>query len=279
LFAASVAVTATSRLLAQVPDARPAFEVASVRESKPGDSRQPGLAPIAPGGRVTIVGLTARELLRLAYSSEAALLPSQIVGGPAWIDSARFDINAIGGDQLAAGPNRSPARIFALLRTLLEDRFVLKAHAERREMPIYALVVDRPDGRLASKLRPSSGDCVAPGVAGASVAAQLCGFRRVGPAGLSGHGISMELFAGVLATLPDVLRVVRDRTNLAGRFDIDLTFTSLGAVAGNDPATVAADGGPSLFTALKEQLGLRLDSQRGPVDIYIIDSLEKPRED
>jgi uncharacterized protein (TIGR03435 family) len=280
LFSALLLATPAARPLAQTPDgaARLSFEVASVRENQPGDSRQHGLAPIGPGGRVTIVGLTARELMRLAYSPQVALLPSQIVGGPNWVDSTRFDISAIGGDQLPQVPNTSPGRIFALLRTLLEDRFALKAHAERRDMPIYRLVVDQANGKLGTKLRPSSGECLPPGAAGASVAAQMCGFRRVGPTGLSGHGISMEVLSGVLGGLPDVLRVVRDRTNLSGRFDIDLAFTSL-TVAGNDPATVATDSGPTLFTALKEQLGLRLDSQRGPVDVYVIDNVEKPRQD
>jgi uncharacterized protein (TIGR03435 family) len=260
---------------AQTPPS-PAFEVASLKQNKSTDGRQRGFAPVGPGGRVTIVGLTVRELLRIAYSSDAALLPSQIVGGPEWVDSERFDITAIGGDQLASGPkSAAPGRLSAMLRTLIKDRFMLTAHTEQKEMPIYALIVERTD-----RLHQSLGECVPPGVAGALVAAQLCGFRRVGVNGMSGQGITMELLSGVLADLPDVRRVVRNRTNLTGRFDIDLAFSSMSPVADGDPtASRAPDSGPTLFTALREQLGLKLESTKGPVDVLVIDHVERPTPD
>ena len=236
---------------------------------------------MGPGGRVTIVGLTVRELLRIASSSNAALLPNQIVGGPPWIDSERFDITAIGSDQLSSGRNSSPNRLSAMLWTLINERFKLKTHTEVKQMAIYALVVDRADHRLGSGLRQSSDDCVPPSVAGALVATQLCGFRRVGPNGMSGHGITMELLAGVLADLPDIRRVVRNRTNLTGRFDLDLEFMSMSAIGGNSPTVIGPtpDIGPTIFAALKEEVGLRLDSQRGPVDVLVIDHVEHPTED
>jgi uncharacterized protein (TIGR03435 family) len=91
----------------------------------------------------------------------------------------------------------------------------------------------------------------------------------------------MELLAGVLADLSDIRRVVRNRTNLTGRFDLDLEFMSMSALGGNSPTIIGptSDIGPTVFTALKEQLGLRLDSQRGPVDVLVIDSAEHPTED
>lgn len=158
-----------------------------------------------------------------------------------------------------------------MLRALLEDRFKMKMHVEQRTVPIYALVVDRADRALGPKLRPAADDCTPPGVAGALVASRVCGFTRFGPAGMSAQGITLELLAGVLASQPDVQRVVRDRTNLTGRFDMDLEFAPMAAAAG-------AELGPGLFTALKEQLGLRLDSQRGPVDVHVIDAVEMPTE-
>jgi uncharacterized protein (TIGR03435 family) len=162
-----------------------------------------------------------------------------------------------------------------MLRMLIEQRFILKAHTEQKEMPIYALVMERAD-----RLHQSLSECVPPGVAGALVAAQMCGFRRVGPNGMSGQGITMELLSGVLADLPDVRRVVRNRTNLPGRFDIDLAFSSMSPVADGDPtASRAADSGPTVFTALREQLGLRLEPTKGPVDVLVIDHAERPTED
>jgi uncharacterized protein (TIGR03435 family) len=188
----------------------------------------------------------------------------------------RFDITAIGGDQLASGPNSTASgRVPAMLRMLIEQRFMLKAHTEQKEMPIYALVMERAD-----RLHQSLSECVPPGVAGALVAAQICGFRRFGPNGMSGQGITMELLSGVLADLPDVRRVVRNRTNLPGRFDIDLAFSSMSPVADGDPtASRAADSGPTVFTALREQLGLRLEPTKGPVDVLVIDHAERPTED
>src|SRR5436853_7761791 len=101
------------------------------------------------------------------------------------------------------------------------------------------------------------------------IASRIGGFRRVSPTGMSAQGITLELLAGVLASQPDVQRVVRDRTNLRGRFDMDLEFAPMSTTGG-------AESGPSLFTAIKEQLGLRLDSQRGPVDVHVIDAVEMP---
>jgi len=219
---------------------------------------------------VTIIGLTVRDLARMAFSTEAALLPSQIAGGPEWLDSMRFDTTAIGGDRLSAR-SAAPALLVAMLRALLEDRFKMRMHVEQRRMPIYALVVDRADRRLGPKLQSATDDCTPPGVAGALVASRVCGFRRFGPMGMSAQGITLELLAGVLASQPDVQRVVRDRTNLTGRFDMDLEFSPMAATAG-------AESGPGLFTALKEQLGLRLDSQSGPVDVHVIDAVEMPTE-
>jgi uncharacterized protein (TIGR03435 family) len=155
-----------------------------------------------------------------------------------------------------------------MLRTLLEERFRLKSHIEQRVMPIYALVVDHADRRLGMKLRPASGDCTPPGVAGALVAARVCGFTRVSPVAMSATGITLDLLAGVLASHPDVQRVVRNRTNLTDRFDLDLEFAPMTPTGGAS--------GPSLFTALKEQLGLRLESDRGSVDVHVIDAVEMP---
>jgi len=252
---------------------RAEFEVASVRPSGPGGG-QKGIRPYG-GGRVTIIGLTVRELVRAAYGDQTILMANQVTGGPSWVDSDSFDIIGLAGRSSAPGGVLPHQRMLALLRSLLQDRFRLVTHTETRELPIYALVLDRADGRLGPKLRPASTGCTPLG-GNPSAGAPWCGFNN-GPSRLSGLSVTMDLLAGVLAQQPDVGRIVRNRTGLAGAFDADAEFARL--VPGN-PATTTAGvpDGPSLFTALREQLGVRLESERGPVDVVVIDRVEKPTE-
>ena len=139
-------------------------------------------------------------------------------------------------------------------------------------------MLSRKDGQLGGTLKPTTTPCVdfTSGAAlNASAGVPICGFRRVSPMNLSGTGVTMELLAGVLASVPDVGRPVRDRTGLKGGFDLDVTFTPMAAV-GPSVGLTAPDGAPQLFTALQEQLGLRLQSSRGLVDVFVIDSAEIP---
>lgn len=247
----------------------PEFDVATVRPSGPNDQPS-GIRPVLPGGRFTAVGLTLKEFLRIAYGPSAALLPDQVVGGPDWLDKERFDIIATGS--ALADPNASPRTLFVMLQHLLAARFRVQAHVESRQLPVFALVLSRPDGRPGPRLRPTTAACrsflVAP--TAAQDAIPTCGFSRVGPGSLSGINVPMSLLGGVLAQRADVGRVVQDRTGLSGGFDLDLEFTP-GAAAPNDNPNA-----PGLFTALQEQLGLRLESARGPVDVLVVDRAERP---
>lgn len=224
-----------------------------------------------PGGRFTSIGLTLKELIRISYGASAALLPDQLVGGPDWMDKERFDITATGS--ALAVPNAPPRTIFLMLQRLLAERFQVQAHVETRQLPIYNLVRSQQDGRLGPQLKPSTAACrsvlIAPTTAQGQI--PLCGFTRVGPGILSGVNVTMSLLTGVLADRPDIGRVVRDQTGLSGGFDLDLEFTPVTTATANDNPNV-----PGLFTALRDQLGLKLASARGPVEVLVIDRAERP---
>jgi uncharacterized protein (TIGR03435 family) len=293
----------TARPGAQAPQTTPpapAFEVASVKPNKSGDGRvMLGNQP----GRFTATNVTLRMLIRNAYQ----LQDFQISGGPSWLASDHFDIVAKieSGvqDAMPAGPpvpGQGPTPLQLMIRSLLADRFKLAVHTETKEQPIYALVVARSDGRLGPDLKKSETDCAAvmaargrgPGRAmpppGAPAPGEPmpCGIR-IGPGNMSVGGMALPVFANSLANF--VGRVVLDRTGLTGSYDAKLTWTpdQMPPRAPGTPADqpVRVNGididpnGPSIFTALQEQLGLKLDSQHGPVEILVIDRAERPVED
>ncbi len=301
---------AVSTIHAQTPPAAPpaadapAFEVASVKPSNPDPSNPLSMVPMVmpqPGGRFVASNIPLRLLIRFAYEVQ----DFQIDGGPPWMLSNKFDITAkaTGGDTLGQ------KELTPLVRTLLEDRFKLKTHTESRELPVYDLMISRSDGRLGPDLKPSTSDCAnveelnakraeaiakgdlsavmpKPGeVLRCTIAPNIAG----GPANLGLHGDGQEL-----KTLTDLLtqmtgRVVRDRTGLTGRFDFDMKLDmqlmlAMAAQAGVAvPAAAAASipqsDGSSLMTTLQEQLGLKLESARGPVNVLVIDSAEVPAAD
>jgi uncharacterized protein (TIGR03435 family) len=291
------------RVAAQAPQAAapaPAFEVASVKPNKSGDGRvMLGNQP----GRFTATNVTLRMLIRTAYQ----LQDFQISGGPNWLASDRFDIVAKieAGDQdaMPAGPpvpGQGPTRLQLMIRSLLADRFKLTVHTETKEEPIYALVLARSDGRLGPELKKSDTDCAAlmaamrgrgpgrgmpppgPPPPGERIP---CGIR-IGFGNMSVGGMTLAQFANSLGMF--VGRVVLDRTALGGSYDINLTWTP-DQMPQRPPGTPADQpvrvngvdvdpNGPSIFTAVQEQLGLKLDSQRGPVDVLVVDHAEHPVE-
>src|SRR5678816_2784372 len=153
VLACSVALSAASVQQAPAPAPAASFEVASVKTSNPNTSSPLGAIPMggpAAGGRMAMQNLTLRLLIVMAYE----LQDFQITGGPAWQTADRFDISA-----KAENPNTSFAQMRPMLQNLLADRFKLKAHRETRELPIYALVLTRADGRLGPNIKPSTADC------------------------------------------------------------------------------------------------------------------------
>lgn len=267
LHALVAVATAGATLIGQQAPA-PAFEVATVKRMQPGDSRQPGIQPLQPGGLWRAVGLTLREFVRLAYGNPVALLKSQIVGGPAWVDADRFEIVAKVPDAVLLDDPSHPVSM--MLRGLLEERFKLALHRETRQLPVFEMVLAAGTPQMNPRFRRTTTECVSFMARSASVAGPGCGFRRF-DGGLAGSGITMAVLAGVLSQQPEIDRVVIDRTSLAGEFDLNLEYQPFATATDTSGAA-----GPSLFTALQEQLGLKLQSTRGPVEVRVIDHAEQP---
>jgi len=292
LVASIAALGAFTRVRAQ-SDGKPlAFEVASLKPHAPGDVFQlHGFSPsVYKGGRLTATNVTVQNLIANAFrTTDRNLLPSQIVGGPNWITSSRFDIVAtVGRSDMSMQEfnNQMPA----LMRSLLEDRFTLKTHADTRMLPVYALVKVRSDGRLGPQIRPSTIDCAAlekeransprPTIQELMSTARPCttkGFRD--SAGFTSDSITMWGIAGYVNGAVD--RLVLDRTGLPGSFEATLQWANAMAASPGDATTGTAplSDGPSVFTALQEQLGLKLESRQESVDVIVIDSVEHPTED
>jgi uncharacterized protein (TIGR03435 family) len=278
--AAALVVATVMAALGQT--ARPQFEVASI---KPTGSQRPAQMQDLPG-RLTgrfMMNAPLRLLMETAYGVQ----PFQIMGGPEWIGSEQYEVNA-----KAAG-NADRAQILLMLQSLLEDRFRLQIHRESREMPVYALVTARGGLKLPP---PGEGTCVEqinpqpplpepggrmqpPGLGPRpSVRCGGVGMRlEPGGARLTGAKVSMAEFARVLSRV--LGRPVTDQTGFSGVFDVNLDFlpndTAMGLPA-PPPRTIPAEiASPSIFSAV-QQLGLRLESSKGPVEVLVIDHVERP---
>jgi uncharacterized protein (TIGR03435 family) len=256
----------------------PAFEVASIKPNKSGE--RAGGMRLLPGGRFEVVNMPLAQLIRTAYQLE----DFQLSGGPGWLNSDHYDIVARAQD------NPSPPQTMVMVRTLLEERFKLVTHRVTRDLPVYALVIARNDGALGPRFRKAViEECPPRAGAVGSAAGAVPDFRNPpcglvlfgpGPSGRGATGRTIPIAEFVKRLAPIVSRPIIDRTKLDGRFDLDLDFTpDLPPPAdsiGNQPS---ADIGPSIFTALQEQLGLRLESTRGAVEVLVVDSVEKPTPD
>jgi uncharacterized protein (TIGR03435 family) len=249
----------------------PAFEVASVKIN-PRDDTPEGIS-LRPDGSAHFTGFQVRTLITIAYRSEGLQRFDQLVGAPSWLSRVRFDIEAkAGGDSRVQG---GPTQLPAMLRSLLSDRFRLRVHSEQRNMPAYALVMARRDRRLGPELRESTSQC--PGNAGPAAGANpdlWCGIRAKGGM-ITGQAVSAALLAGNLSGYPTVDRFVADRTGLTGRYDFKIEY-SPGPL---QPGDAVATDGPSLFTALTEQLGLRLQPETLLLPVLVIDHVEQPAPD
>ena len=264
-------------------DTRPAFAVATIKKNTTGADAQS--MRLQPGGRIVATNQPLRRLILFAFS----LQPQQLTGGPAWLDSDRFDIVAQAeGDLSPTPPGGPPGPPQLMMQRLLAERFGLAVHDESREIPVYALTLARRDGQLGPRIKPAAVDCLAlmtkaPG--GVPVQApQLpdgrpaCGVRRDGTGRLTAGGTTMLMFATqILTGLSD--RLVIDRTGLSGAYDFDLEhqLDTRGAPPTADSATAVPDR-PSLFTALEEQLGLKLQATRAPITVTVIDRVTPPTE-
>jgi uncharacterized protein (TIGR03435 family) len=230
-------------LAAQIPAE---FEVVSIRPyvSQGNPAGENSNTDVSPGGRLTARNVTVKKLIRNAFLVE----DSQISGAPGWIDSESFNVDA----KTASGVEITRANISHLMEQLLVSRFQFRYHRESRETTEYALEVAKGGPRLKADTgdgRPS-----------------MSTNSRAGAVTMKATKLSMKDFAGGLARQTG--RPVVDKTGLAGEFDFDLTWSSDQAMDGS---------GPSIFTALQE-LGLRLVSTKGSVDVIVVDRVERPSE-
>jgi uncharacterized protein (TIGR03435 family) len=254
------AVFSTALVTAQTPT--PAFEVATI---KPNKSDAVGVGGLGWGpDSIRARNQSPASLLRMAFGVQA----DQIVDAPAWAGAERFDINA----KVAPGiVFNAMTMLQPMLRHLLEDRFRLKIHHETKELNVYRLVRLRAD-RLGPKLVAAPANACAPpdqkDVRSLIAAGRGCSAGPV-PGGISVHGMPIATLTSLMA--PSVERVIVDATGLTGNWDLDLAFVNQVQDANGD--------GPSLFTALEEQLGLKLEAGRAQVDVVVVDHLERPSED
>ena len=300
LITLGLALTAAVALAVSAGAQAGTFEVASVKPSNPNPTGPLGGTPfVLPAlGRLTAQNVTLRMLVMAAYQKQ----PFEIVGGPEWQNADKFDINA-----KAAEASPTTDQMLGMLQTLLADRFKLKLHTDTREVPIYALVLARSDRKFGAKLKASADDCpdfkvqqqqqleaiAKGGLQGLAAQAMKPGETRpcafgtypAGPGliGVKASGQALSTLALVLTQLAG--RPVVDKTGLTGLYDFEMTIDLqtlariYAELSVNMPLPPGLPEGPSLMTLLQEDLGLRLDSQRGPGNVLVIDSAERPQPD
>jgi uncharacterized protein (TIGR03435 family) len=279
--ALAAAALVAAPLAAQQP--APVYEVASI---KPNRDPAAVLRFQAAPGRYSWTANTLKGLIGMAFQRNA-FDSREVIGGPDWIDTDRFDVTV----QAPAGagltdPDGFPGGVFAMMRAVLADRFGLVTHNEVRERPVYALTLARADRRLGDGLKRADSDC---SQAMRQLAAPVPGPRPPGPppctfggppGRIQGNVVTLAMFANILART--VGRPVIDRTGVNDYFNFTLEYTPEAGITGPLPPGAQPQepppgrDAPSLFTAVQEQLGLKLESTRAPVDVLVIDKASQP---
>jgi uncharacterized protein (TIGR03435 family) len=265
---------------AQTPgptDSKVEFDVASIKRNTSGTPG--GSARSMPDGSEIMVNFTIQQFIGAAYPSQSG----EYVGLPDWarIGGERYDVSV----KPPAGALREQRQ--AMWRAFFSDRLKLVAHDETSEQPIYNLVPARTDGRLGPKLTPSTHDCIAESAAARQAGGppprlttdaeflDSCGMR-VGNGRLISGGFTIQALAQQLRGLSG--RVVRDRTGLTGFYVIDFTYALPTSQPGGTAAAADPNEGVSVFTALQEQLGLKLEPDKMPIQHVVVDRIERPTE-
>jgi len=259
----------TNPTVAHAPRPDPVFEVAAIHQNVSDQSGRSHIVSSPADGHFLTINASLQSIVRWAF----AMTETRILGGPGWISSTKFDIDAkaeasVDAQLQGLSPDEGRAEKQRMVQALLADRFKLATHTETRELPIYELVVAKGGAKLGA--RQENGTTVN---------------TRRGQIEVQGSN-SVALLGEELAKI--VGRVVVDKTAIDGRYSLILKWTpddaagsgidrppGLNATAGGSPA---ADSGPSIFAALQEQLGLKLESARGPVKVLVIDHIEMPSE-
>jgi len=259
----------------------PSFEVASIKPNRSGTNMvQLFMKP----GEFSARAETVKEVIKFAYDIKS---DNQLSRGPGWIDSEKYDIDAKEEDSVAEKLQKLPfeeqdKQVRSMVRSLLAVRFKLEVSHETKDLPVYALLVAKNGPKLTETKVPP------PAAGGASAPNKgFRGIRFTGPGELSGTNINIGLLADVLSEDAELGRLVIDQTGLKGNYDWTLKWTPApgapvfkGADGGQVPTDAPPPGssGPSIFTAIQEQLGLKLESSKGPVELLVIDHIERPTE-
>jgi len=233
------------------------FDVASI---KPNFSGSDTFFMSPPShGRFSATNVTLMRLITTAYRLQNA----QVISGPGWLTSARYDVAAKGAE------NATNAEVLSMLQPLLADRFKLAVHRETRELPIYALVIAKNGPKLG---KPEEGSC-----AEALKASKPCGSLAEFKNGMAADNISLPTIASTLGRILGDRPVV-DRTGLTGKFDIHLMWTDGSRKPADSEGASNLEAPDSVFVALQEQAGLKLEATKGPVEVLIVDHVERPSE-
>jgi uncharacterized protein (TIGR03435 family) len=275
------------------PRATAEFEVASIKVNVMNvpwqDTRENcglngmGGVSILPGPRV----IARRALLSCIIQGAYSLRSYQVLGGPEWINSIHYDIDAKANNSSA-----TPDQTRLMLQALLRDRFMLEGHPETRDLPVYILGIARGGAKLRP---PKEGGCIKPGIPheqsmpappppGQAPAPMVFPCGSMGGAGsfggsrMDGGEVPISEFIRLLSL--QLHRPVIDKTGLKGTFDIHLTYAGTSPLSASltPGGTTPADSGPTIFDAVQEQLGLKLESSKGPTEVLVIDSVQKPSE-
>lgn len=272
----------------------PSFEVASIKPNKTG-ARNVGLR-IAPGGRFMADNVTLKLLMEQAYG----VRDFQISGAPGWFDSEHYDVDAKPED--SGNANQDPMkmneeqrqamqdRLKQMVQSLLTDRCKLAFHRETKELPVYVLTVAKNGPKLQPAKKDDTNAAMAPPSPprpGGPSVPYKGRMMRMGRGQINAQEMRLQVLADSLSE--QLGRTVIDKTGLTGTYDFTLTWTpdeSQGQMFKGPPGgKEAGDGapppetsGPTIFTAIQEQLGLKLESQKGPVEILVIDHVERPSE-
>lgn len=233
-------------------DAPTVFEVATVKRSSPDMPTVIKLFTVK-GREVLTLNTTTADLITFAYGVQTR----QVSGGPSWIENDRFDVT--GRPQAEGVPNREQFR--ELIKSLLADRFKLAVHTEKKDLPAYVLTVGNRGHKLTQNTSNPNGLPVT---------------VRTGLGAISAVNANMGHFAALLQATSVLDRPVVDRTGLPGRFDFMLNWTPDQSPSSAAPTTPDASAPPGFFTAIQEQLGLRIETQTATVDVIVIDRVEKP---
>lgn len=254
-------------LLAQISHGQTApvqFDVVSVKMHSP--DNQGGGMQLLPNG-VRLSNLPLKDLIVQAYG---LVLTDQVEGLPSWVNSERFDIEAkVAGADVAAFKKLTLDQVRLMARPILTDRFQFASHEEKKILPLYSLVIAKGGSKLQPSTMSSEDPNARTGVIGIGHLANSNGTFMTE---LTARGVTMDVLAGTLSR-QGLGRVVLDNTGLTDRYDFKLSWAGVSMAADANPTDTS---GPSIFTAVSEQLGLKLESQKGPVPVLVIDHIEEP---